>query len=76
VNRDFKEGQLVAYCPVDTNKNIYRVEIGIFKRYNKDKTCAFVYYHAGSTAACTPLDLLYPIENDHHIKSHNFNSLD
>lgn len=60
----FKNGDLVAYCPKDIEGNIYKVEIGIFKKYNKSNTCGFVFCHFGDTTACTPLEHLYPVAND------------
>ena len=76
-NMEFKQGQLVAYCPKDAEGNIYKVEIGVFNKYNKSITGAFVWYHMGSTSACTPLEYLYPIANDHYLViGHTFNSLD
>lgn len=56
---DFKVGQLIVYV------NGPRYEIGKIK-----KLCdhgAFVNYHAGSTAAMTPYDLMHPIMNDYNI---------
>ena len=58
--RKFKEGQLVVY------KNGSRYEIGRIKRIVEDG--AFVYYHEGETAAKTPFDCMFPIENEHCIK--------
>ena len=73
----FKKGHLVAYIPTDTKGNIYKVEIGVFNKYNKDKSGAFVWYHMGGSSACTPLDFLYPIENENYIViGHTFNSLE
>lgn len=75
--KKFKHGQLVAYCPVDQFGDVYRVEIGVFNRYNKNRTGAFVWYHMGGTSACTPLDFLYPITNDRYLSvDHTLNSLD
>lgn len=76
MEKEFKKGQLVAYCPTDTNGKIYKVEIGVFSKYTKDKRGAFIWYHMGGTCACTPLQYLYPIENDMYIIKHTFNSLD
>ena len=70
IDRDnFKEGDLVMYAPMDRYRKIYKTEIGKFKRYNSDKSCAFVYYSSGDTAACTPIEYLYPIFNSFHIKT-------
>lgn len=75
--KNFEHGELVAYCPVDSFGNIYKVEIGIFNKYNKNKTGAFIWYHTGGTCACTPVDFLYPIANDQYLAvEHSFNSLD
>lgn len=76
---EFKEGQLVAYCPEDENGNIYKVEIGVFNKLNKSGTGAFIHFHMGNTAACTPLKDIYPIFNESYIISKigfTFNSLD
>ncbi|MGZ0083072.1 hypothetical protein ACP5WA_11580 [Thomasclavelia ramosa] len=61
---EFKTGDLVAYCPKDGDGNIYKVEVGIFKKYNSSRTGGFVFYHFGDTAACTSLEDLYPVKND------------
>lgn len=53
--KEFKKGQMVIYAPKDVNGNIYKFEVGIFKRYNNDKTRGFVYYSLGDTASCTNL---------------------
>lgn len=75
--KKFEHGQLVAYCPTDSSGNIYKVEIGVFNKYNKTNTQAFVWYHMGGTSACTPLEFLYPITNDQYLViGHTFNSLD
>lgn len=77
MNRNFKKGQLVAYCPKDAKGNIYKVEIGVFNKYNKSNTVGFVWFHMGSTSACAPLEYLYPVENESYIVvGHTFNSLD
>lgn len=50
-------GQLVMYDPG------YTCEVGKVKRINPyDETKAFVWYHTGDTAACTPMEYLYPID--------------
>lgn len=77
MKKDFKEGQLVAYAPADQNGLVYKVQIGKVKRMNADNTAVFVYYHAGGTASCTPIQHVYPIENDVYLTITNtFNSLD
>lgn len=77
MDKEFKKGHLVAYCPTDSDGDIYKVEIGVFNKLNKSGTGAFVWYHMGSTCACTPLEHLYPIDNDRYIViGHTFNSLD
>ena len=77
MKKDFKEGQLVAYAPTDQNGLVYKVQIGKVKHMNADHTAVFVYYHAGSTAACTPVQHVYPIENDGYLTIKNaFTSLD
>lgn len=37
MEKEFKKGQLVAYCPTDLRGKIYKVEIGVFSKYTKDK---------------------------------------
>ncbi|WP_270525777.1 hypothetical protein [Longibaculum muris] len=77
MDNNFVQGQLVAYCPIDSQGNIYKVEIGRFNKYNKNKTGAFVWYHMGGMSACTPLQFLHPIANDNYLViGHTFNSLD
>lgn len=77
MENEFKQGQLVAYCPVDTQGEIYKVEIGVFNKYNKNKTAGFVWYHMGGTSAYTPLEFLYPVANSSYLViGHTFNSLD
>ncbi len=74
---EFKKGQLVAYCPIDMHGNIYKVEIGVFNKYNKGKTGAFIWYHMGGTCACTSVEFLHPIANESYLViGHTFNSLD
>lgn len=76
MEKEFKKGQLVVYCPTDTEGKIYKVEIGVFSKYSKNKETAFIWYHMGSTCACTPLEHLYPVQNDRYIViGHTFNSL-
>jgi hypothetical protein len=55
-----REGQLIVY------KNGSRYEVGKIKRIVEDG--AFVFYHEGETAAKTPFDCIFPIENEHCIK--------
>lgn len=77
MNKNFKEGQLVAYAPTDQNGLVYKVQIGKVKRMNADNTAVFIYYHAGSTASHTPVQHVYPIENCSYITIvDTFNSLD
>lgn len=64
-----KENDLVVFVGRDVNGEIYKVEIGKFKRYNKDKSGAFVYYHSGETAALTDLNDLFPLNNYWFIKT-------
>lgn len=75
-SEEFKTGQLVAYCGKGFDNKIYKVEVGIFKRYTEDRKGAFVWYHSGSTAACTPVDMLYPLNNWFYFKNNIINSLD
>ncbi len=77
MSKKLKKGQLVAYCPKDINGNIYKVEIGCFRKLNKSETAGFVHFHMGSTAAACDLKDLYPIANDNYIViGRTFNSLD
>lgn len=57
---------------------IYKVELGVIKRIDKENGKAFVWYHMGATAACTPLEDLYPIENESYFQNYTneINSLD
>ena len=61
----FKEGQLVAYMPTDSDGNIYKIEIGKIKRLCDDG--AFVWYHTGDTASKTNYIDLYKIDNEYAI---------
>ncbi len=47
----YKSGDMVVYT------NGTRQEVGTIKRF-RDNGDAFVWYHTGDTASCTPLDLL------------------
>lgn len=60
IQSKFREGQLVV-C-----NNGSRCEVGKIKRVVEDG--AFVFYHEGETAAKTPFDCMYPIENEYCIK--------
>lgn len=54
---EVKAGQLVVYDPG------YKREIGKVKCLNANEdTSAFVWYHSGDTAACTPMKYLQPID--------------
>ena len=53
--KEFKEGDLVVYAPIDDNGDFYKFELGKIKSINKSKKTAFVYYHTGETAANTDL---------------------
>ena len=57
--KDFKPGEYVVYVNGDT------YQIGRVKRLNSRG--AFVFYHGGDTAASTPLDNLYKLENGYCI---------
>lgn len=79
MDTNFRQGQLVAYCPKDSTGNIYKVELGCFKRLNKSETGAFIHFRMGNTAACAPLNDVYPIDNESYIINKigfTFNSLD
>lgn len=78
MNKNFRTGQLVAYCPKDEKGNIYKVELGCYKGLNKSKTAGFVHFHMGTTAAACPLCDIYPIKNENYIVDKigfTFNSL-
>jgi hypothetical protein len=66
------------YMTVKSGDEIYKVELGIIKRIDEENNRAFVWYHMGSTVACTPLDDLYPIENGYCFENYKngINSLD
>lgn len=54
---EVKAGQLVVYDPG------YKREIGKVKCLNtSEDTSAFVWYHGGDTASCTPMKYLHPID--------------
>ncbi len=57
----FKPGELFIY------RNGDRYEIGKVKGV-KDETHYWCYYHEGSTAASTPVDLMHKITNGFCIK--------
>lgn len=57
----FKPGELFIY------QNGDRYEIGKVKGV-KDETHYWCYYHEGSTAASTPVDVMHKITNDFCIK--------
>ncbi len=67
--KEFKEGDLVVYAPIDNNGNFYKFELGKIKSINKKKKTAFVYYHTGETAANTNLLDLIKITNQGLIKT-------
>lgn len=56
--RDLKPGDYVIYHPCDD-----RTEIGRVLRRTNSNTGWFVFYSSGETAASTPDELLYPIDN-------------
>lgn len=70
-----KENMLVAYLPKNT-KGVYKVELGIVKRVDYETGKAWVWYHAGGTAACTLLNDLMPVENWYFFQNNTINSLD
>lgn len=74
-DKNFKENELIIYAPKDAEGNIYKMQIGKFKRYNEITSTAFVYFHSGGTAAGCKLDDLYHLEGKEYIKD-EFNSLD
>ncbi len=57
-DRIFQPGQPVLYLPTTPNGNVYKVEYGIVKRMSKNGKDAYVWYHSGCTAACTPMKYL------------------
>ena len=75
MNKKFKENELVIYAPKDIDGNIYKFQIGKFKRYNIDFTGCFVYFHAGGTASGCDIKDIYHLEGKEYLKD-EFNSLD
>ena len=76
MEKQFRPGQLVAYAPLGPNGYVYKVQVGKVK-WTSDDGRVYVYYHAGGTAASTPVEHLYHIENDQYISIDDiFNSLD
>ena len=80
--KKFKQGDLVAYCPMNSeyfdegdllDKQIYKVEIGVFKRYSDDKTRAF---STGETASGCSIKDIYPIENSYCILAHGLGGVE
>lgn len=71
-----KEGTLVAYvlCGQHTDQ-IYKIEVGRVKKVDKTNKKAFVYYHEGATAAATPFQYLFPIENQYCFLNNTLASL-
>lgn len=67
--KNFNKGQVVAYCPKDTNGDIYKVEIGIVKYLARDLDHVFVCYHAGETAASTNKKDLYEVSNGSYLQN-------
>lgn len=56
LDKNTPNGTKVIYEPTDGEGNIYKTEPGVLKRFNADKTTAFVWYHSGCTAAGTRLE--------------------
>jgi hypothetical protein len=54
----FKPGQTVIYRPTNHKGDVYKEEVGIVKRMTESGNAAFVWYHSGCTAACTPIEYL------------------
>jgi hypothetical protein len=65
VEKEFQTGQLVIYKKGET------LQIGKVKSLQGD--AAFVWYHEGDTAALTPLECLYPLENAYVIEKDRLN---
>ena len=74
MDKKFRENELVIYAP-ECDGKIYKFQVGKFKRYAEDKEHAFIWYHAGSTAARTDIKYLYHLEGEGYLKD-EFNSLD
>ena len=63
--KNFKVGEHVLFIGKDPYGEIYTIEIGRIKKLCKDG--AFVYYHAGETAAKTNYSDLYKVKNEYAI---------
>jgi len=84
MDKIFKQGDLVAYCPTNSefydegdliDKKIYKVDIGVFKRYADDYH-AFIYFSTGETASRCSLEDIYPIENSYCILAHGLGGVE
>lgn len=73
---EIRENSLVVYLPKGHNGEIYKAELGVVKRVNAELGKAWVWYHAGGTAACTRLEDLIPVQNWMYFKDNIINSLD
>lgn len=73
---EFKEGELVIYVPLCVDREPYKYEIGMFKRYSEDKTRCFVYFHSGSTASSCITKSIHKLDGREYIVETLFNSLD
>lgn len=72
----FKENELVIYAPKDSEGNIYKLQLGKFKRYAEGSTAVFIYFHSGGTAARCNISDVYHLEGKEYITKDEFNSLD
>lgn len=72
-DKKFKENELVIYAPKDAEGQIYKMQIGKFKRYGETSK-VFVYFHMGATASGCDIEDIYHLEGSEYIKD-EFNSL-
>lgn len=75
MDKIFKENELIIYAPKDSEGNIYKFQIGKFKRYAETPPRVFIYFHAGGTASGCDIKDVYHLEGKEYLKD-EFNSLD
>jgi Mor family transcriptional regulator len=69
---EYKPGQTVVYKKTNSRGEVILEAPGIVKRMTKDGRAAFVWYHTGCTAACTPLEYLHASpETEAHTRLHH-----
>lgn len=61
----FKSGEYFIYVP--NNDINAQFEFGKVKREGEREGTYFCYYHLGATTACTPVEFMHKIINDHVI---------